>query len=95
MVKRLRRICTLAAVVAGVWVGPAGAQSVYTGVRPPDAGSVDTGGSAARSSSAGLQAVQSTQRGGLAFTGADITGLVAIGGGAIALGTILKRRAEA
>ena len=94
MAKRLRRICTLAAVVAGVWVGPAGAQSVYTGVRPPDAGSVDTG-SAARSSSAGLQAVQSTQGGGLAFTGADITGLVAIGGGAIALGTILKRRAEA
>lgn len=99
MGSRVRRVCTLAAVAVGIWVGPADAQSVYTGVQPPVVGAVDTGApggsaGAVRSSSAALQTVQSTS-GGLAFTGTDVVSLVAIGGGAIAIGALLKRRAQA
>jgi len=36
-------MCGLAALVTAVWVGPASAQSVYTGVQPPAAGAVDAG----------------------------------------------------
>ena len=102
MYKRLRRAAALAAVAAAVWVGPAGAQSVYSGVQPPVVGTVDTGvspvsGQVLSSSSARLQAVQATEstRGGLAFTGTDVISLVVLGGGAIAVGALLKRRADA
>ena len=109
MSKRVRRAAAMAAVAVAVWVGPADAQSVYTGVQPPVVGSVDVGstqggqvlstqgGQVLSSSGVRLQAVQATQsnRSGLAFTGTDVIGLVAIGGGAIAIGLLLKRRADA
>ena len=84
-----RRVCVAAAVSCAVWAGPAGAQSVYTGVQPPGAGSADGGRVAAA-----RPAVQTPRSGaGLAVTGTDVMGLVAIGCGAIATGTLLRRRA--
>lgn len=100
MKKQARRVATIAALLAGTWVGPAHAQSVYTGVQPPAVGTTDRGpvGQVLSSTGSRLQ-IQSTEirpvSGGLAFTGADILGLVGLGGGAIVLGAILKRRADA
>ena len=98
--KQIRRVATVAALLAGTWAGPAHAQAVYTGVQPPAVGTTDAGPVGQVLSSAGSRLqVQSTQvqpvRGGLAFTGADIMGLVALGGGAIVVGAFLKRRADA
>ncbi|MGH9264384.1 MAG: hypothetical protein ACRD1D_06795 [Acidimicrobiales bacterium] len=96
----MRRGAAVAAVLAGTWVGPAQAQTVYIGVQPPAVGTTDAApvGEVLSSTGRRLQ-VQSLQvqpvRGGLAFTGADILGLVGLGGGAIVVGAILKRRADA
>lgn len=104
MGKTVRRACSMAAITVAVWAGPADAQSAYTGVRAPAVGAVDasTGGraggggvlSAASSQQQSLQAAQGN-RSGLAFTGTDVASLVAMGGGAIAVGAFLKRRAHA
>ena len=104
-----RRVCALAMFVLVVWVGPAGAQSVYTGVQPPNVGAADTGavlgssggvvgsaGAVLSTSGGRLQVAQSARSsGGLAFTGIDVLSLVALGGGAIAIGAFLKQRARA
>ncbi|MEA2827815.1 MAG: hypothetical protein QOG43_2254 [Actinomycetota bacterium] len=88
--RAVRRVCVGAAVLCVLWVGPAGAQSVYTGVKPPAAGSADTGGGG----TARLE-VQAPRGGdALAVTGTDVLGLAAIGCGAIGVGTLLRRRAR-
>jgi len=102
--KTVRRIFALAAVAIGVWVGPASAQSAYVGIQSPGVGATDPGRTGAAASDSGRLAVQAvasvqgTQGGGsgrLALTGIDVMSLVAIGGGAIAVGAVLKQRADA
>jgi len=42
---KMRRLCVSAAVMTAAWIGPASAQTLYTGVQPPAAGAVDAGAS--------------------------------------------------
>jgi len=102
---KMRRLCVSAAVMTAAWIGPASAQTLYTGVQPPAAGAVDAGASGGVLGSSGgvlgsagtLQVAQTPQasQGRLAVTGTDVMSLVTVGCGAIALGLFLKRRAHA
>jgi hypothetical protein len=106
----MRRLGGLAAVTLALWVGPASAQSVYTGVQPPSAGAVDAGVSGSGGLAGGSGSVPGASgqlrvgpsaqpaevnQGRLAITGTDVMSLVAVGSGAIVLGALLKRRADA
>jgi hypothetical protein len=95
----VRKVGAATILVGGLAIaGPAAAQTpTYVGVTPPAVGTVDstTGTRGAVLSTQGqiTPQVASTQasRGGLALTGADIGGLVLIGGISIGVGVVAVR----
>lgn len=81
-----RRIASIALAAAAALVPAAPAVAQYTGPTPPEVLPTDTATPAPTTEVLGEERAR-----GVAVTGADIAGLVAIGGIAVGAGTVIRR----